>query len=143
MICPGANHERVGSEAHFRAERADRIPVVDVRSESRSSCSSIDGRAATARRKASAVKLNPGGTRIPSIRDSSPGCAPLPPTTATWESSTSSNPARRCPSICYSSAVAGDRWQHEEGSLRQAPLLAVRYAWRGKRSVRRTLSASA
>ena len=33
--------------------------------------------------KASVVTQKPAGTRMPSIRESSPRCAPLPPTTAT------------------------------------------------------------
>jgi phosphoenolpyruvate synthase/pyruvate phosphate dikinase len=44
---------------------------------------SIDGASAMIRRKASVVTQKPAGTRMPSIRESSPSCAPLPPTTAT------------------------------------------------------------
>ena len=51
--------------------------------DSRSSPSSIAGTPATTRRKASVVTQKPSGTRRPSIRESSPRCAPLPPTTAT------------------------------------------------------------
>ena len=58
---------------------------------SRSSRSSIDGASAMTRRKASVVTQNPAGTRMPSIRDSSPRFAPLPPTSATCASSISSN----------------------------------------------------
>ena len=64
------------------------------RRDSRSSRSSIDGASAMIRRKASVVTQKPAGTRMPSIRESSPRCAPLPPTTATcvwsisWKPST-------------------------------------------------------
>ena len=52
------------------------------RCDSRSSCSLIDGASSMIRRKASVVTQKPGGTWMPSIRESSPSCAPLPPTTA-------------------------------------------------------------
>ena len=69
--------------ANLRAERADRLPIVRLRArDSRSSRSSIDGAVAMIRRNASVVTQKPAGTRTPSIRDSSPRCAPLPPTTA-------------------------------------------------------------
>src|SRR6266571_5451754 len=48
------------------------------------------------RRKASVVTQKPAGTRMPSIRDSAPRCAPLPPTTATCISSTSCRPSTYC-----------------------------------------------
>src|SRR6266566_1806285 len=48
------------------------------------------------RRKASVVTQKPAGTRMPSIRDSPPRCAPLPPTTATCISSTSRRPNTDC-----------------------------------------------
>src|SRR3954471_1992668 len=48
------------------------------------------------RRKAAVVTQKPAGTRIPSIRDSSPRCAPLPPTTATCVSSTFCRPSTYC-----------------------------------------------
>src|SRR3954463_8099173 len=48
------------------------------------------------RRKASVVTQKPAGTRMPSIRDSPPRCAPLPPTTATCISSTSCRPNTDC-----------------------------------------------
>src|ERR1022692_583787 len=48
------------------------------------------------RRKASVVTQKPAGTRTPSIRDSPPRCAPLPPTTATCISSTSCRPNTYC-----------------------------------------------
>jgi pimeloyl-ACP methyl ester carboxylesterase len=48
------------------------------------------------RRKASVVTQKPAGTRMPSIRESSPRCAPLPPTTATCVWSISRDPARMC-----------------------------------------------
>ena len=54
------------------------------RRDSRSSRSSIDGACARIRWKASVVTQKPAGTRMPSIRESSPRSAPLPPTTATW-----------------------------------------------------------
>src|SRR6266480_1264994 len=53
------------------------------------------------RRKASVVTQKPAGTRIPSIRDSSPRCAPLPPTTATCVSSTSWRPITYCSIMRY------------------------------------------
>ena len=62
------------------------------RCDSRSSSSSIDGTSAMTRRKASVVTQNPAGTRMPSIRESSPRCAPLPPTIATCARSISSKP---------------------------------------------------
>src|SRR5215208_1408599 len=48
------------------------------------------------RRKASVVTLKPAGTRMPSIRDSPPRCAPLPPTTATCISPISRRPNTYC-----------------------------------------------
>jgi hypothetical protein len=54
-----------------------------LRRDIRSSRSSIDGASAMIRRKAAVVTQKPAGTRTPSIRESSPRCAPLPPTTAT------------------------------------------------------------
>src|ERR1700685_3094736 len=48
------------------------------------------------RRKAYVVTQKPAGTRMPSIRDSAPRCAPLPPTTATCISSTSCRPSTCC-----------------------------------------------
>jgi hypothetical protein len=60
--------------------------------DSRSSRSSIDGASAMIRWKASVVTQKPAGTRMPSIRESSPRCAPLPPTTATCLWSISSKP---------------------------------------------------
>ena len=56
-----------------------------LRRDSRSSRSPIDGASAMIRRKASVVTQKPAGTRMPSIRESSPRCAPLPPTTATCD----------------------------------------------------------
>ena len=53
-----------------------------LRSDSRASRSSIDGACAMIRRNASVVTQNPSGTRTPSMRESSPRCAPLPPTSA-------------------------------------------------------------
>jgi hypothetical protein len=62
------------------------------RRDSRSSRSSIDGASAMTRWKASVVTQKPAGTRMPSIRESSARCAPLPPTTATCVWSISWNP---------------------------------------------------
>ena len=62
------------------------------RRDSRSSRSSIDGASAMIRRKASVVTQKPAGTRTPSIRESSPRFAPLPPTSATCVRSISWNP---------------------------------------------------
>src|ERR1700722_18577605 len=45
------------------------------------------------RRKASVVTQKPAGTRMPSIRESSPSCAPLPPASATCVLSISSRPS--------------------------------------------------
>ena len=61
------------------------------RRDRRSSRSSSDGAWSITRRNASVVTQNPAGTRMPSIRDSSPRFAPLPPTSATCASPISSN----------------------------------------------------
>src|SRR5829696_5104071 len=67
------------------------------RRDSRSSRSSIDGASAMIRWKACVVTHKPAGTRRPSIRESSPRCAPLPPTTATCVWSISWKPNTKQP----------------------------------------------
>ena len=66
--------------ADLRAQRADRLPVVRVQRDSRSSRSSIAGAHAMTRRKASVVTQKPAGTSMPSIRESSPAAHPYPTT---------------------------------------------------------------
>ena len=53
----------------------------------------IDDASAITRPKASVVTQNPAGTRIPSIRDISPRCAPLTPATAVCVWSISARPS--------------------------------------------------
>ena len=67
-------------------------PSSASRRDSRSSGSSIDAAADMIRRNASVVTQKPGGTQMPSIRESSPRCAPLPPTSATCVPSISRKP---------------------------------------------------
>ena len=53
----------------------------------------MEGASAMIRWKASVVTQKPGGTRMPSILESSPRWAPLPPTTATCVRSISLKPS--------------------------------------------------
>ena len=80
--------------ADLGAERADRLPV--VRLQARQPIEPIvrsTARSAMIRSKASVVTQKPAGTRMPSILESSPRCAPLPPTTATCVRSISWKPS--------------------------------------------------
>ena len=80
------------SPADLGAERADRLTVVWA--QARQLIDTFDrGASSMIRRKASVVTQKPGGTWMPAIRESSPKCAPLPPTRATWVWSISSKPS--------------------------------------------------
>ena len=72
---PAGDRDLLEGPADVRAERADRLPVVRVRLESRSSRSSRDGPPATTRRKASVVTRSLAAAE-PSIREARPAGLP-------------------------------------------------------------------
>ena len=70
--------ERIMAEAPSMDDRLDRLSR--LKPDDRDAIRAVS---AEIRRKAFVVTQKPAGTRMPSIRESSPRCAPLPPTTAT------------------------------------------------------------
>ena len=79
--------QRITAEAPSIDDRLDRLSRLKPGDRE-----AIRALSAEIRRKASVVTQKPAGTRTPSIRESSPRCAPLPPTMATCVRSISRKP---------------------------------------------------
>ena len=79
--------QRIMAEAPSIDDRLDRLSRLEPDDRE-----AVRALSAEIRRKAAVVTQKPAGTRMPSIRERSPRCAPLPPTIATCVWSISSKP---------------------------------------------------